>query len=85
MEFEWDAKKSASNKEKHGISFEEVEEAIAINGYLTTRTNDNYPGQEFIVFRADDQIYVAAVEPRGSNLRIVTVYRSRKMEKKYGP
>ncbi len=84
MVFEWNPAKSASNKLKHGVSFEEVEEALERGAAIDSFKSRNHPGQELIVFRnARGILYVVAIEQRGDRLRIVTAHRDRKLEKKY--
>ncbi len=84
MTFEWDPGKSAINKRKHGISFEEVENAILEN-FIADMENPAYPGQRIIVFRFKTTIYAASVEQRGENIRLITAHPDRKLRKKYGP
>jgi len=85
MFFEWDALKSASNKLKHGISFEEVEEALAKEAPLDAFRNANYPGQEVWVFRSlEGKICSVAVEQRGGKVRFISAHQNRKMRKMYG-
>ena len=86
MTFEWDALKSASNKLKHGLSFEEVEDAIEKSGIVAMIDNPSYPGQRIIVFRtAGKEIARAIIEFRGTKARIISAQRSRKLRKLYGP
>lgn len=44
MQFEWDANKSATNLEKHGISFDEA--ALIFAGVVLTRIDDRLDYQE---------------------------------------
>ncbi len=84
MDFEWYPAKSAANKIKHGISFEEVEEGISEN-FIEAIASRTYPGQLLILFRsATGVFYVAATERRQGRLRIITAHRDRKLERKYG-
>jgi uncharacterized DUF497 family protein len=82
--FEWDEAKSAKNKIKHGISFEEVVFAVEQDGLIAVTSNPAYHGQELLVFRAKGNIYVTAGESRGGKFRLITAQRRRKMEKRYG-
>ena len=85
MPYEWDPAKSASNKLKHGISFEEAVLAIEKNGFLALFDSKTYPGQNAVVFLdAVGVLYVGIIEQRGNQSRIITVHRDRKLEKKYG-
>ena len=82
MKFEWDENKSASNKIKHGVDFEEsqllwedcdrVEIAIQSEGeqrYLTIGLMHN-------------KHWTAIITHRGSNIRLISVRRSRTDEVK---
>ncbi len=85
MTFEWDPAKSASNKLKHGVSFEEVEEALNEDELIVSLPNPRYPHQRLFVFRLKGTIHTAAVEQRGEVFRLISAQKRRKMEKKYGP
>ncbi len=82
MKFEWDEVKSASNKIKHGVNFEEaqllwedcdrVELAIQSEGeprYLTIGLMHN-------------KHWTAIITYRGSNIRLISIRRSRTDEVK---
>ena len=84
MTFDWDNAKSAKNKTKHGISFEEVVYAIEKDGLIAVLSNPAYQGQEMLVFRAKGHIHVAVGETREGKFRLITAQRRRKMEKRYG-
>jgi len=83
--FEWDKRKSETVKAKHGISFEEVEEAIARHGIIAELGNPAYPEQRVLVFRFKGVIHTAAVERRGEKTRLITAHQDRKIRRKYGP
>ena len=85
VEFDWDPTKSATNKTKHGISFDEVMIALAGEAPLAILPNLTHPGQQLIVFRIAEDVCVAAVEKRQGVTRIITAQRRRKMRKQYGP
>ena len=86
MVFEWDARKSATNKAKHGLCFEEVELALAEHGMIASFQNPKKPGQHVVVFRSlDDKICSVAVESRGEKIRLISAHEDRRMRKRYGP
>ncbi len=84
MQYEYAPAKSAANKEKHGIDFEEAQ-ALWLDEYrieLDTRseTEARYavigqmPGQR------SGQMWTAICTDRGRNIRIISVRRARKEE-----
>ncbi|MCL2787847.1 MAG: BrnT family toxin [Micrococcales bacterium] len=79
--FEWDPVKSASNKLKHGVDFDE---ATAIwNDPGRARLRSTSPGVEprqLIVGRIDGKLYTAVVTLRGQAIRIISVRRARRKE-----
>ncbi len=86
MRFEWDAAKSATNKTKHGFSFEEVAEAIRVSDLLVVLNHPVRNDQKMIVFRSlDGKICTVAVEVRGGKIRLISAHEDRKMRKTYGP
>ena len=84
MQFEWDAAKSAEVKATRGASFEELAEAAEHGGFLGLEENPLHPSQRLLIVRFEGEIWAVPIERRGSNVRFVTAYRSRKWRKKYG-
>jgi uncharacterized DUF497 family protein len=80
MEFEFDLKKSLSNKDKHGIDFGEAQ-ALWNDPHLLeieARTSDE---QRFLLIgMIDGKHWSAVVTYRGDKIRIISVRRSRKEE-----
>lgn len=80
MEFEFDLKKSLSNKGKHGIDFREAQ-ALWNDPHLLeigARTSDE---QRFLLIgMIDGKHWSAVVTYRGDKTRIISVRRSRKEE-----
>ena len=80
MEFEFDLKKSLSNKGKHGIDFGEAQ-ALWNDPHLLeieARTSDE---QRFLLIgMIDGKHWSAVVTYRGDKIRIISVRRSRKEE-----
>jgi len=84
MLFEWDEAKSVRNKIKHGISFEEVRDALEANGVIAMINIPNHPDQKLLVFRSlDGKICSVATERRGDFVRLISAHEDRKMRKIY--
>lgn len=80
MQFEYDQTKSAGNKEKHGIDFEEAQalwdDVNAVE--LKIRYADE---QRFLVIGTlRGKVWAAVITYRGSNIRIISVRRARQDE-----
>lgn len=81
MDFEYDAQKSESNKIKHGIDFEEARvlwgDSESIEVLLPFDTESRY----MVIAFVDDRYWTAIITRRDSNVRIISVRRSRQNEK----
>ncbi len=80
MEFEFDLKKSLSNKDKHGIDFEEAQ-ALWNDPHLLeieARTSDE--PRFLLIGMIDGKHWSAVVTYRDDKTRIISVRRSRKEE-----
>jgi len=83
MNFEYDINKSNSNKEKHGIDFEEAKKlwtdpyAFEIPS-LSSKDEDRF----LVLGQIDLKNYTAIITYRGTNIRIISVRRSRTKEVK---
>ena len=80
MEFEYDPEKSKINKAKHNIDFEEAKELWKNeeNFEIPTKGLDE---QRYVVFgKINDKNWTAVITYRGSQIRIISVRRSRRKE-----
>lgn len=80
MDFEFDLKKSLSNKDKHGIDFEEAQ-ALWNDPHLLeieARTSDE--PRFLLIGVIDGKHWSAVVTYRGDKIRIISVRRSRSEE-----
>ncbi|MRX52032.1 BrnT family toxin [Paracoccus sp. S-4012] len=80
MSFEYDPAKSASNKAKHGIDFEEAQ-ALWDDPWLLeapARTEDE--PRFLTVGRIGERYWAAVWTPRKEAMRIISVRRARKEE-----
>lgn len=81
MEFEYDPRKSASNKEKHGIDFEEAQ-GLWEGSVLTVRLN--YPDEEryAAIGMLRGRHWTAIITYRGEAMRIISFRRSHPKEER---
>ncbi|HUP02307.1 MAG TPA: BrnT family toxin [Gemmatimonadota bacterium] len=80
MEFEFDEKKSAANKAKHGIDFVEAQ-ALWLDEMLVeipARTEDE--PRSVVVGVIADKHWSAVITHRGERIRLISVRRSRAEE-----
>jgi len=81
MEFEYDSKKSKSNKQKHGIDFEGSKALwLDINRLEVQAKSDDEPRSALIAM-LDEKIWTAFYTIRENRIRVISVRRSRKGEK----
>jgi len=80
MPYEYDPNKSAANKEKHGIDFDEAQALWRDMDALQIKVNR--PGEEryIVIGRIDGKHWTAVITYRGANTRIISVRRARKEE-----
>ena len=83
MDFEFDPAKSASNKAKHGLDFEEAQ-ALWKDAHRLTLPSA-YPGEprQLVIGRISQQHWTAVISWRGNGIRLISVRRSRDNEKKF--
>ena len=80
MDFEFDSKKSETNRRKHGIDFDEAR-ALCDDPELVevpARTTDE--PRTLVVAKIAGRHWSAVVTPRGGKIRIISVRRSRPEE-----
>jgi len=80
MKFEYDTKKSLSNKQKHGIDFEEAK--LLWNDDKMVEIKTSYEDEErFInIGKITAKMYAVVTTCRKENIRIISARRARKKE-----
>jgi len=80
MIFEWNEKKSTSNKLKHGISFEVAKRLW--DDPFRVEIKISYPDEDssVLIGRMDKKIWTAIFTVREGAIRIIAVRRARKRE-----
>jgi uncharacterized protein len=80
MIFEWDEKKSTSNKLKHGISFE-VAKCLWDDPFrVEIQTSFPDENRSVLIGRIDKKMWTAVFTVREDSIRIISVRRARKRE-----
>lgn len=81
MAFEYDPKKSASNKEKHGIDFVKAQDLWEDPERLIIPGKNLDEPRYLLIAKLEGQVWSAIYTIRGQNIRVISVRRSRKNEK----
>lgn len=80
-EFEWDEAKNASNKKKHGVSFEEAEAIWDDTTFAELHVMDTPEDRWVAIGRVAKGSYLtAAITYRGERVRIISARKSTKKE-----
>ena len=80
MDFEYDPSKSESNKDKHGIDFEEAKALWEDPALLEIEARVTGEPRFLLIGRISGKHWSAVVTYRGEKARIISVRRSRKEE-----
>ncbi|RKZ35600.1 MAG: BrnT family toxin [Gammaproteobacteria bacterium] len=78
--FEFDNKKSCSNRHKHGIDFVESQELWNDSSFIKIQAKSDNEPRFLIVGCIADKHWSAVITYRGDTIRIISVRRSRKKE-----
>ncbi len=84
MHFEWDPKKAATNRRKHGVTFEEATSALRDEFSATAHDPDHSDDEErFVTFGISSQGRLLAVShtDRGSAIRIISARLATNIER----
>lgn len=90
LKFEWDAAKAASNKKKHGVSFEEAQSVFYDEFAVQFFDEDNSEAEErFLMLGFSDEARLLIVchceRNRGNIIRIISARRATKNESNFYP
>ena len=78
--FEYDANKSRSNKEKHGIDFEEAQALWQDPNIATVKFDSTVEPRFGVIGMIEGKCWTAVITYRGENIRLISVRRSRRNE-----
>ena len=79
--FEFDPKKSTSNKFKHGIDFIEGQRIWNDDDLMIIEATSDFEPRWIMVGKIEEQYWTAVVTKRGETIRIISIRRSRTKEK----
>ena len=80
MKFEYDIKKSLSNKQKHGIDFEEAKRIWDDDKMVEIRTSYEDEERFISIGKITAKVYTVVTTYRRENIRIISARRARKKE-----
>ena len=80
MDFEYDPDKSAANKTKHGIDFEEAQTLWGDERLVEAPARTDDEPRFLAVGKIGDTYWSAIFTRRSERIRIISVRRARKME-----
>ena len=80
MPFEYDQRKSDSNRAKHGIDFEEAQAIWDDEAYLEIPAKNLDEPRFLVIGKIKGKYWSAVITYRGENTRIISVRRSRDEE-----
>ncbi len=80
MAFEYDANKSNSNREKHGIDFDLAQTLWVDEDRIEIPAKTQDEPRFLVIGKIDEKHWSAVITYRGENIRIISVRRSRDEE-----
>lgn len=80
MYFEYDPKKSAENKRKHGLDFEQAQALWADPDAVEIPARTEDEPRWLVIGKLDGKHWSAVITRRGANIRLISARRSRDEE-----
>ena len=80
MAFEFDSEKSAENKRKHGVDFEEAQSLWSDPTLLEIPARVSDEPRWVVIGKMNEKHWSAVITRRGENVRLISVRRSRDEE-----
>ena len=80
MAFEYDSEKSAENKRKHGVDFEEAQALWSDPALLEIPARVSGELRWVVIGKMNEKHWSAVITRRGENVRLISVRRSRDEE-----
>ena len=80
MGFEYDPQKSAENKRKHEIDFEEAQALLSDSALLEIPARVTDEPRWLVIRKIGQKLWSAVITRRGDNVRLISVRRSRDEE-----
>jgi len=80
MQFEWDAEKSRTNQDKHGIDFDAAKNLWLDEDQIEILAPHPIEDRRIIIAKYHKKIWAAIYTIRDDTIRIISVRRARKRE-----
>ncbi|MGV6810323.1 MAG: BrnT family toxin [bacterium] len=83
LQLDWNNEKNEQIKRERGICFEDVEQALAGEGFLDDQPHPNqerYPNQRLLIVMIEDYPCVVPYVRDGDTLFLKTIYPNRKLK-----
>jgi uncharacterized DUF497 family protein len=80
MAFEYDPNKSAANKAKHGIDFNEAQTLWSDPEWIEIPAKDLDEPRYLVIGKINNKHWSVVITYRGNDIRLISVRRSRKEE-----
>jgi uncharacterized DUF497 family protein len=82
VRFSWDLEKAASNIAKHGVSFEEAQEAVLDEFARSMPDPDHDDGRERVLGRSSRSVlFVVILENAADHIRIISARKATRRER----
>ena len=78
--FQYDPEKSAANREKHGINFEQVQALWGDPNLLEIPARSRDEPRRLVIGRLWNKVWAVVVTPRGADIRLISARRLRLSE-----
>ena len=82
IKFEWDDKKSSSNKIKHGIAFDTAKDLWNDSNRVEIETSYSIEERTILIGKVKNKLWTGIFTQREDTIRIISVRRARKRETK---
>tara|TARA_R110000868_G_scaffold380784_1_gene646874 strand:+ start:49522 stop:49815 length:294 start_codon:yes stop_codon:yes gene_type:complete len=86
IQYEYCPEKDKKLREERGIGFTDIAIAVNTGCLLATKPSHNsinYPNQFIMVVKVDNYVYEVPYEYRNNIVRLITIWPSRKMTRRY--
>ena len=83
MQFTWDSAKAATNRDKHGVSFEEASTCFSDSGQIAFYDPDHSVDEDrelLIGHSSEGRLLIVSYTLRGSAIRIISARRATRRE-----
>jgi uncharacterized protein len=83
MRFEYDPRKGAANKDKHGLDFDEAQELWADGARIEFTARTTGESRHLTIGRIGGKLWAAIFTMRGEAVRLISIGRARTEERQW--